>query len=162
MSGTLRIDPLPAFNFYITLIDSSNLLGTLISIAANYTVAGFSECTGLDASMEILEYREGGRNSFVHRFATRATHSHITLKTGVIFLYDQLWTWHNDWVQGRGTRKDGLIVLQDEAHNPAKIWKFKRAIPTKWVGPSLNAGQSAVAIESLEIAHEGLDLQVGA
>jgi phage tail-like protein len=43
-----------------------------------------------------------------------------------------------------------------------KVWKFKRGIPTKWVGPSLNATQNAVAIESLEIGHEGLFLEVGA
>jgi phage tail-like protein len=80
----------------------------------------------------------------------------------VIFLSDDLWTWHNDWVQGNGKRKDGLIVLLDESRSPAKVWKFKRGIPSKWVGPSLNATQSNVAIESLEIAHEGLVLEVGA
>jgi phage tail-like protein len=161
MLGALRNDPLGGFNFYITFIDSSNLLGSLISIATNFAVAGFSECSGLEATMEILDYREGGQNAFVHRFATRAIYSNITLKNGVIFLFDDLWTWHYSWVQGQGARKDGLIVLQDEGRNPAKVWKFKRAIPTRWIGPQFNAGQSAVAIESLEIAHEGLDLQVG-
>ena len=161
MSG-LRADPLGAYNFYITLIDSSNLVGTLISVVANYFVAGFSECAGLEATMEIFDYREGGQNGYVHRFATRAVYPNITLKHGVIFQYDDLWTWHYGWVQGKGKRKDGLIVLEDDAHRPAKVWRFKRAIPTKWVGPSLNASQSAVAIESLEIAHEGLVLEVGA
>jgi phage tail-like protein len=158
----LRADPLGAYNFYITLIDSSNLVGTLISVVANYFVAGFSECAGLEATMEIFDYREGGQNGYVHRFATRAVYPNITLKHGVIFQYDDLWTWHYGWVQGKGKRKDGLIVLEDDAHRPAKVWRFKRAIPTKWVGPSLNASQSAVAIESLEIAHEGLVLEVGA
>jgi phage tail-like protein len=162
MADSLRTDPLGAYNFYISLLDSSNFVGTVISVAANYLVAGFSECSGLEATMETLDYREGGRNSYVRRFATRATHSNITLKHGVIFEYDDLWTWHYGWVQGQGTRKDGVIVLQDEGRRPAKVWKFKRAIPMKWVGPSLNAGQSAVAIESLEIAHEGLQLEVGA
>ena len=162
MSGALRVDPLGAFNFYITLVDSSNLLGTLISVAANFFVAGFSECSGLDATIEILEYREGGVNGYVHKFATRATHSNITLRHGVIFQYDDLWTWHYGWVQGQGSRKDALIVLQDAAQNPAKVWRVKRAIPREWRGPALNAAQSAVAIESLEIAHEGLVLEVGA
>lgn len=162
MVDSLRIDPLGSYNFYITLIDSSNLLGTLISVAANYAVAGFSECSGLEATMEILDYREGGQNAYVHRFATRATHSSIMLKHGVIFLYDDLWTWHNSWVQGQGSRKDGLIVLLDEGRSPAKVWKFKRGIPARWSGPPMVAAQSTVAIESLEIAHEGLDLQVGA
>jgi phage tail-like protein len=160
--SSLRTDPLGAFNFYVTLLDNTNLLGTVVSIAANYYVAGFSECAGLEATMETLDYREGGQNSFVRKFATRATFSNITLKNGIIFEYDDLWTWHHSWVQGAGVRKDGVIVLQDEGRNPAKVWRFKRGIPMKWVGPALNAGQSSVAIESLEIAHEGLDLEVGA
>jgi phage tail-like protein len=162
MADLLRIDPLGTFNFYITLIDSSNLLGTLLTSVLNYAVAGFSECSGLDASIEIADYREGGVNTYVHKFATRTSHSNLTLKHGVIYLYDDLWTWHYDWVQGVGKRKDGLIVLMDEARKPAKVWKFKRGIPSKWVGPALNATQSNLAIESLEIAHEGLELEVGA
>src|SRR5262249_10428177 len=138
-SNPMRVDPLSTFNFYITLIDSSNLVGTLISAVLNYAVAGFSECSGLDATVEVLDYREGGVNSYVHRFATRATYANLTLKHGVIYLYNDLWTWHYNWVQGTGTRKDGLLVLLDEARNPAKIWKFKGGIPTKWVGPSFNA-----------------------
>ena len=162
MADVLRIDPLSTFNFYITLIDSSNLLGTLVTAVLTYKVAGFSECSGLDANIEMTDYKEGGVNDYVHKFATRTSYSNITLKHGVIYLYDDLWTWHNDWVQGKGKRKDGLIVLEDESHTPAKVWKFKRGIPSKWVGPSLNASQSNIAIESLEIAHEGLVLEVGA
>ena len=161
MAG-LRIDPLGVFNFYLTLIDSQNVVGSLLSVAVNYFVAGFSECSGIEASLEVLEYKEGGLNDHVRKFPTRASHSNITLKHGVIYLYDDLWNWHYDFVQGKGTRKDGLIVLQDESHQPAKIWKFKRGIPMKWVGPQLNATQSAAAIESLEIAHEGLQLTLGA
>jgi phage tail-like protein len=160
--GTLRVDPLGVFNFYLTLVDSQNLAGTLISAALNYFVAGFSECSGIEATMEVFEYKEGGVNDHVRKFPTRASHSNITLKHGVIYLYDDLWNWHNGFVQGNGTRKDGLIVLQNESRLPAKIWKFKRGLPMKWSGPSLNASQSNVAIESLEIAHEGLSLTLGA
>jgi phage tail-like protein len=161
MAG-LRINPLGVFNFYLTLIDSQNVVGSLLTVAVNYFVAGFSECSGIEASLEVLEYKEGGLNDHVRKFPTRASHSNITLKHGVIYLYDDLWNWHYDFVRGKGKRKDGLIVLQDESHQPAKIWKFKRGIPMKWVGPQLNATQSAAAIESLEIAHEGLQLTLGA
>lgn len=160
--GALRIDPVGVYNFYLTLIDTQNVLGTLLTAALNYAVAGFSECSGIDATLEVLEYKEGGVNDHVHKFATRASHSNITLKHGVIYLYDDLWNWHYGFVQGQGTRKDGLIVLQDNAGNVAKVWNFKRGIPTKWMGPQLHASQSAAAIESLEIAHEGLVLTVGA
>lgn len=157
----IRIDPLGAFNFYVTLIDNSSIAGTIITAAIDYTVAGFSECSGLDATVEIFDYREGGVNDYVHRFATRASYSNLTLKHGLISLDDDLWSWHYDWVQGVGTRKDGLIFLLDDTRTPAKVWRFKSGIPAKWVGPALNAAQSMVAVESLEIAHEGLDLELG-
>lgn len=159
---TLRLDPLGTFNFYITLIDTSNVFGTIISAVMSYAVAGFSECSGLDATVEVLEYKEGGENSFVRKFPTRASFANITLKHGVVYLYDDLWTWHNDFVLGKGKRKDGLITLLDEARKPAKVWKFKRGVPMRWSGPGLNASQSNAAIESLEISHEGLVLEVGA
>jgi phage tail-like protein len=161
-TSALRNDPLGGFNFCVTLIDNSSVLGTLITAAIGYTVAGFSECTGLDATVEIMDYREGGVNDYVHRFATRATYSNLVLKHGMVALDDHLWDWHYDWVQGIGTRKDGLVFLMDDTQTPQKIWRFKSGIPTKWVGPVLNATQSTVAIESLEIAHEGIDLQLGA
>src|SRR5262245_27178036 len=158
----LRIDPLGVFNFYLTLIDTSDVVGTLISLAANYAVAGFSECSGLEASIDVFEYREGGQNAFVHKFPGRASFSNITLKHGVVYLYDDLWTWQDGFVQGKGKRKDGLIVLMNEARQPVKVWKFIKGVPAKWIGPQLNATQSAVAIESLEISHQGLLLEVGA
>jgi phage tail-like protein len=158
----LRIDPLPVHNFYLTLIDTSDVLGTLVSLAANYFVAGFSECSGLDASVDVFEYREGGQNTYVHKFPGRSSFSNITLKHGVIYLYDDLWSWHNGFVQGKGKRKDGLIVLMDAARRPAKVWKFQRGVPLKWSGPGLNGSQSSVAMESLEVSHEGLLLEVGA
>jgi phage tail-like protein len=162
MPSVLRIDPLGVHNFVLTLIDSSNVVGTLITLALNYKVAGFSECSGLDATVEVFEIREGGVNDHVWKFPTRATHGNITLKHGVIYLYDDLWSWHYDFVKGKGKRKDGIITLMDEARRPAKVWKFAKGLPMKWVGPSLNAGQTAVAIESLEIAHQGLTLTLGA
>jgi phage tail-like protein len=157
----MRNDPLAGFNFYLTLVDTSDVVSSVVSAALNYAVAGFSECSGLEATVEVMEYKEGGVNDYVHKFRTRASFANLTLKRGVIFLSDDLWTWHNGFVTGSGTRKDGVIVLQDESRAPSKVWKFKRGIPMKWVGPSLNATQSNVAIESLEIAHEGLELEVG-
>ena len=168
MASDLRVDPLGGFNFYLTLLDSSDLVSTLVNAALNnqvagfYQVAGFSECSGIEASLEIMDYKEGGVNDFVHKFPTRASFANITLKHGVVHRNNDLWSWHNGFVQGKGTRKEGLIFLLDESRAPTKIWKFTRGIPMKWVGPSLNASQNAVAIESLEISHEGLTLEVGA
>jgi phage tail-like protein len=162
MSTAREKDPLGVFNFYLSLLNSPVVSDGLAGPAGNYQVAGFSECSGLDASVEVFEYKEGGVNDYVHKFPTRASFANITLKRGVMSVSDDLWSWHNEFVQGMGTRKDGVIYLLDEARQPSKIWKFRRGIPVKWVGPSLNASQSSVAIESLEIAHEGLLLNTAA
>jgi phage tail-like protein len=164
----LRLDPLPAFNFYITLIDSSSTLGgdstsrlfgpVAFSPGINLVPAGgFSECSGLEATLQVEEYQEGGQNGYVHKFPTRMTYSNLVLKRGLGFS-DELWKWHFDYAVGRGRRRDGLVTLRDQQHAPLKVWQFKRGMPLKWTGPTLNATQSAIAIESLEIVHEGLDL----
>ena len=154
-----RLDPLPAFNFYIALIDTSSTFSALTSGVTGFALGGFSECTGLDASIEIEEYKEGGVNDRVHKFPKRSTFSNITLKRGVGFGED-LWLWHEEFLKGEGTRRNGLIVLANELRLPIKTWSFERALPIKWSGPSLNATSSEVAIESLEIAHEKIELMM--
>ena len=67
-----------------------------------------------------------------------------------------LWDWHYAFTAGRGSRRDGVIVLLNDRQLPNNIWYFRRGLPVKYTGPALNATQSGVAIESIEIAHEGL------
>lgn len=152
-----RNDPLRGFNFYISLADSSSTLTQGSGGVGLVAAGGFSECSGLEGTLLVEDYNEGGENRFVHKFPTRMTYANIVLKRGISFSRD-LWQWHFDYVNGTGKRRDGLIILQDESHQPAKTWKFKRGLPLKWTGPTLNASQGAVAIESLEIVHEGLEL----
>ena len=153
----LRSDPLPSFNFYISLVDTSSTFAKVMTAISLVAGGGFSECSGLDCNLEIEDYNEGGENSYVHKFPTRVTYSNITLKRGVGFSED-LWNWHFSYVQGKGARRDGIIFLRDERQVPIKFWAFKRGLPLKWSGPMFNAAQSSVAIESIEIAHEGLEL----
>jgi phage tail-like protein len=151
-------NPLPAFNFLIQLIDSSSKVAevlTAVSLASGG--GGFTECSGLDASLQVEDYIEGGQNSYTHKFPTRITYPNIILKRGVGFGED-LWNWHFSYVKGKGKRRDGVIFLQNDLHIPIKQWIFKSGLPVKWSGPSLNASQNAIAIESIEIAHEGLEL----
>jgi phage tail-like protein len=151
----IRIDPYRAFNFLITLVDSANAPGTALTPKQSQPAGGFSECTGLDMSMDIEEYKEGGNNATILRFPTRVKWANLRLKRGVA-IADDLWLWHYGFVQGRVVRRDGVVTLQDEQQNPVKVWSFTRGLPVKWTGPSLNATQNQVAIEELEIAHEGL------
>jgi len=155
MSPTLPPDPFRGFNFTVSLIDSSSLLTLAATALQSMALAGFSECSGLEMSLDIEEYKEGGNNGTVLRFPTRVKWTNLRLKRGVTFA-DDLWQWHYNFSQGTGTRRDGIVVLQDERHNPAKVWSFTRGLPVKWTGPTFNATQSQVAVEEIEIAHEGL------
>src|SRR5690606_3699236 len=154
-----RLDPLPAFNFYITLLDVSSVSSTLISGVSGFVMGGFSECSGLEARLEIEEDTSGAVIHRAYRFPTRSVFSNITLKRGVGFGED-LWLWHEEFLRGEGTRRNGLIVLANELQVPIKIWSFERGIPVKWTGPAFSASSSQVAVESIEIAHEKLELMI--
>jgi phage tail-like protein len=142
-----RVDPFPAFNFVVQLIESNG---------SRRTVAGFSECGGLESTLEVEEYREGGVNDRIHKFPSRFSFANITLKRGIT-LDPLLRQWHRNLLQGRSERRDGLIVLLNETREPVLAWKFERGLPVKWTGPNLNAGQNEASIETLEIAHERLE-----
>lgn len=152
-----RVDPVGAYNFLVALVDSSSALATQMTQIDASPAGGFSECSGLEATLEIESYQQGGQNDRVLKFPTRVTWGTIRLRRGVA-LSDDLWLWHHGFVEGGGRRRDGLIVLQDELRATVKRWVFKRGLPAKWSGPSLDAARSGVAIEELEIVHEGLEL----
>jgi phage tail-like protein len=167
MTIASRNDPLLAYNFQVSLTDSSSsgLGGALTTVTLSSVgltrVAGFSECSGLEGTLELQEHMAGGRNDGVLRFPTRMKWSNIQLKRGIAS-GTELWDWFAGFAVGRAQRKDGVIVLQNESHEPHTVWGFRRGLPVKFTGPSLNAAQSNVAIESIEIAHEGLFLVPGA
>ena len=142
-----RLDPLPVFNFWVQLIESNGALRS---------VAGFSECSGLESSLEIEEYQEGGVNNRVHKFPSRFTFTNLILRRGIT-LDSTLRLWHLSLLQGKTQRRDGLVILQNELRLPVLAWKFERGLPVKWTGPTLNATQSEVSIETLEISYETLE-----
>jgi phage tail-like protein len=158
-----RIDPLLNHNFIISLLDSSSTLALIGSIASTTllgnSAAGFSECSGIELTMQPEEYKEGGRNGAVLKFPSRVTWSNLTLKRGIAISTD-LWDWHYGFVTGNGSRRDGTITLLDEQRQPNRIWYFSRGLPVKYSGAMLNATQNQVAVETVEIAHEGM-YQVG-
>jgi phage tail-like protein len=120
-------------------------------------VAGFAEVSGLTVETEIEEYREGGVNDFVHKLVKGTRHVPIVLKRGLTGS-EVLWKWHNEVVQGKVTRRSGSIILFDEYYDEHRRWSFEEAYPIKWVGPDLNATSSEVAIEQLELTHNGFKI----
>lgn len=161
MAGStgVRNDPLLNHNFVVSLIDTSSSLASIgasaLSGILDMAVGGFSECSGLEMTLKVEDYREGGGNGTVLKFPSRVEWSNITLKKG-IGNGTELWDWHYGFVVGQGKRRDGIIALLNDVHALNKIWYFRRGLPMKYTGPSLNATQNNVAIESIEIVHEGI------
>lgn len=118
--------------------------------------AAFQECSGFDSTVEVTEYREGGENTTVRKVPGLTTYSNIQLKWG---LADdtELYEWHLGVIRGEIERKNGSIVLFDRKGEEVARWNFQRAWPTKWDGPDLNAQGNDIAIEMLELAHEGVE-----
>lgn len=166
MSLDKRKDPITAYNFRINLLDSTRSSATsAASIALTplllNPLAGFSECTGLEMTLETEDYEEGGNNGTVLKFPKRNKWGDITLKKGLTH-NTELFDWFYAYSQGICKRKDGIIILMNERHEPHTVWNFRRGLPVKYVAPQLNAQQNAVAVETLTIAHEGLGLLGGA
>lgn len=118
--------------------------------------AGFRECSGLDTAQDPIEYREGNEAITVRKLPGLNKFSNITLKWGISDDTD-LWDWRNKAADGKVERRNGSIVLLDDAREEKMRWNFREAWPTKWTGPSFNATGNEVAIETLEIAHEGVE-----
>ncbi len=127
----------------------------------NIQVAGFAECTGLQMETKVFEYKEGGRNETALKFPETSTYGNITLKRGVTNA-NELIDWQLDIVSGtfdinpRTQKTNIAIILMDEKGEDVKRWNLINAFPVKWIGPDLKASSSEIAIETLEITHEGI------
>lgn len=139
----IRLDPYLGLNFLVEI--------------EGIVVGGFSEVSGLTVETEVQEYREGGMNAFVHKLAGPTRYpSNLVLKHGITDL-ETLWWWHQDVVAGTVERKNGTIYLLDARGLPAMWWNFQGAYPVKWQGPDLRADGNSVAVESVELAHKGIE-----
>jgi phage tail-like protein len=139
-----RNDPYGQFNFIIEI--------------DGVVKGGFSEASGLTTDTNVIEYRDGNEITTVRKLPGLMKYNNIVLKRG--WTKDRsLWDWRKKVIDGKTQRAGGSIVLLDEARNEALRWNFREGWPSKWEGPALNAKTSEVAIETLEIAHEGVELE---
>lgn len=140
-----RVDPYANFRFLVEI--------------DGITRAGFSDATGFDTTIDIHEYREGGDNTTMRKLPGPAKYSNITLKRGVTDDHE-LYDWMLRGVRGSIERKSGSIVITDFARNERVRWNFRDAWVTKWSAPEFSAKANDVAIESFELAHEGIERAV--
>ncbi len=124
------------------------------------TKIGFSEVTGLDVETEMIEYRDGASREYNKiKMPGMQKYSNITLKRGVFAADNEYYAWWNTVKLNKIERRDITISLLNENHEPVVVWKVKNAWPTKITSTDLKADGNETAIESIELAHEGLAIQ---
>lgn len=137
--------PLPKFHFQV------EWGGTRI---------GFSEVSGLDVESEVIEYRDGASPEYVKtKMPGMQKFGNITMKRGTFQADNEFYTWWNTVALNTIERRDVTISLLNENHEPVIVWKVKNAWPTKVQSTDLKADGNEVAVESIELAHEGLTIQ---
>ena len=139
------IDPLPVFHF---------------SVDWGGARSGFSEVSGLDVAIEPIEYREGSSPSYaVTRMPGLAKYGNVVLKRGIVPGDNELFDWFSTARLNKVERRDVRIALLNEEHEPVVVWKVHNAWVTKIEGPGLKATGNEVAIESMELAHDGISIE---
>lgn len=137
-----RVDPYANFTFLVEIEGVAR--------------AGFSDATGFDTTIDVHEYREGGDNTTMRKLPGPTKYGNITLKRGITDDQD-LCKWMLAAVKGNVQRRSGSIIINDLAGNPKARWNFRDAWPVKWTAPEFSAKGNDVAIETFELAHEGLE-----
>lgn len=135
-------DPFASFNFKLEI--------------EGITVAGFSEVTGLNQESNVIDYREGQESITPRKLPGLNKFGNITLKRGIspdLSVYN----WRKTVTDGDIERRNASIVLHNEKHEEVVRWNLVNAWPSKYVGPDLKANANEVAIESIELTHEGVE-----
>jgi phage tail-like protein len=149
MPPVFRNDPYPAYNFEVIVAgisdDGASVRGS------------FSEVSGLGAEITPIEYRTGSEPNRVRKLPGLNKFTNIVLKRGIIGDLT-FWNWLVSAMQGNVQRTAVSIILLDENRTPVLRWNCVRAWPCKWSGPGLNAKTNEVAIETLELCHEGISV----
>jgi len=124
------------------------------------TKIGFTEVSGLDVESEVVEYREGASPEYSKiKMPGMQKYSNITLKRGTFKSDNEYFKWWNTVKLNTIERRDVTISLLNEEHQPVVTWKIKNAWPNKIQSTDLKADGNEVAIESMELVHEGLTIQ---
>ncbi|MEA1934202.1 MAG: phage tail protein [Thermodesulfobacteriota bacterium] len=134
--------PLPGFHF---------------TVEWGGTNIGFSEASGLTMEIQPIEYRDGASSDFnTIKMPGLPKTANIVLKRGIVDVDKEFFEWLNKTKMNKAERRDVTISLLNEEHEPVMTWKATNCFPVKIEGPGLKATGNEVAIETLELAHEGL------
>ncbi len=134
-------DPYMAYNFAVEI--------------GGVVIGGFSEVSGLSSEINLESYEEGGLNDYVHQFPKHTTYPNLVLSRGLVNI-DLFYTWYQATSQGLIQQLNGTILLLNSQQIPVMWWTFKKAYPVKWEGPQFNAGSDEIAVEKIELVHQGI------
>lgn len=124
------------------------------------TRIGFTEVSGMTVELQTIDYREGDAPEYqVTKMPGIPQYSNITLKRGIYRSDNEFFQWLNTVRKNKITRRDITISLLNEEHEAIVTWKVKEAWPCKVEGPTLNSTGNEVAVESIELCHEGLTVE---
>jgi len=126
------------------------------------TNIGFTEVSGLDVETELIEYRQGASPEYSKiKMPGMQKYSNITLKRGTFKNDNEFYQWWNTVQLNTIERRDITIKLLNEDHDPVITWTVKSAFPIKVQSTDLKGDGNETAIESMEVAHEGLTITNG-
>lgn len=136
--------PLPAYHFMVEW---------------GGTRTGFTEVSGLTITADVTEFREGSDpNQAARKIPGRLHYSNIVLKRGILKGDNDFFKWMQTINLNTVERRDITISLLNESHEPVIRWQVKNSFPVRLTGPVLIANASSVALEELELAHEGISV----
>jgi phage tail-like protein len=142
--------PYPAYNYKVSVTN----------VDTGETVSGsFSEVSGLTVDVQPIEYRDGTDDTAVRKVRGLRKLSNVTLKRGITG-HVGFWRWVLTGIEGDVDRQQGYIALLNEDRVEVMRWNFRQAWPTKYTGPSLNAKNNEIAMETLELAIEDLRINL--
>jgi len=122
--------------------------------------AVFTECSGFEVKLDVEEYKEGGMNDFIHKIPGRQSYTNLTLKRGMTTSIE-LWKWLEDTSTAtakKDKKKNISVVMYDGKAGEQFRWDLTGAFPVKWTSPTIQLSESAVMVESLELAYEEFTL----
>ncbi len=121
---------------------------------------GFQEVSGLELKTDIIEYRHGASPEYTPlKMPGMKRYGNITLSRGTMEGDNELFEWFNTIKLNKIERRDLTISLLNEEHDPVMVWKLKNVFPASLKWDKLNATESKVFLEYVELAHEGLTVE---
>jgi phage tail-like protein len=128
--------------------------GVFFLVDVGEAIGYFTECSGLAMEYDVMEYQEGGVNDFVHKLRGRMKFPNLVLKRGIT--HEESFTKWFLACREKTERRDLSVTMLGHDLKPIRTWSFAGAFPVKWSGPDLKAEPQGIAVETIEIAHQGL------